>query len=137
MGMIFGKHVSSNFIKESSKTHQNSVPGALGVLKNDSSCSFPTWGWSQSIFWMDKWCFKIKTCAKMTLKKTRFLTRSVWKFRNQDFLPKMSSILCRRRLFAKKMFKKPWQIWEFLENYDKPLQKYHIFFAAGAFSQNL
>ena len=53
---IFGKYSLKilKILKESSKTHQNSVRRALRVLKNDSSCSFPPWGWSQSIFWMDK-----------------------------------------------------------------------------------
>ena len=99
-------YFSSKSIKESWTTHQNSVLSPLRILKNDSSCSFPPWGWSQSIFWMDKWCFKIKTRAKMMIKnmtfdqkcmeisKSRFvwpevygnfeikiyLTRSVWKF---------------------------------------------------------
>ena len=67
---IFLKFVK--IFKESSKTHQNVILTALRVLKNDSSCSFPPWGWSKIIFWRDKWCFEVKTCAKMTLKKHDF-----------------------------------------------------------------
>ena len=61
--------ICRDFVKDSLKTHQNRVPRALGVLKNNSSCSFPPWGLSQSIFWMDKSGFYVKTCAKIVKKK--------------------------------------------------------------------
>ena len=127
MGVIFEKFVfrffkniirklcASKFIKESWTTHQNSVLSPLRILKNYSSCSFPPWGWSQSIFRMDKLCLKIKTCAKMTLKKHDFwqevygnfeiriyLTRSVWKFRNQDLSTKDVIYSLPRAPFRKK-----------------------------------
>ena len=35
-------------------THINQCFGGRGVSKNDSSYGFPPWGWSQTIFWMDK-----------------------------------------------------------------------------------
>ena len=41
----------------------------------------------------------------------------IWKI--IKIILKMSSILCRRRLLAKKMFKKTWKIGEFLENHEK------------------
>ena len=110
---IFWKIVK--IMKESWKTHINSVLRALRILKNDSSCIFPPWGWSQIIFWMDKWCFKLKTTLKNDFKKHDFWpevygnfefqilqTRSVWKFRNQNI----------------------------------SAQKCHLFYAAGAFWQN-
>ena len=55
----------------------------------------------------------------------------IWEFlQNHEKSWKMSSILCRRRLFAKQMLKRSWKIWGFLEDHETIRKQCHLFFVA-------